>query len=475
MARVLFVQNMDYEFLGPMYISAMAKSRGHQCRVAIGNVLSDITPVIDQFRPDIVAFSVMTGGHHWARWMAGEIKDAFSIPNVFGGPHATFFPEFARECSVDMLVRGEGEETMVDILDRIDAGASFEGVPNLCYLKNGQLAQHPLRALRSDPDEYPFPDRHLYDAYQGRLDRHVRAVISSRGCPYHCTFCFEDSMRELYRGKGKHVRIRSIENVVEECRQLREESNVRVIYFADDVFGVNKRWLYNFLPVYKRDVGLEFICLLRADIVSSDEQYALHLAKAGCRSAFFGIETGNEDIRNRVLRKNLTNEQIIAAADLLHRAGIKFRAYNIVGLPDETLADAISTVELNIRIRTDYPWCSVFSPYPGTALAEYATQRGYLDPHFDCNELSQSFFLDSRLDLPKIREMQNLQKFFQTGVLWPKTLPLIKRLIRMKPNALLNYWFGLVYFYVFVRSEHRGFWDTLRFAVRNFRHVTRKR
>lgn len=474
MARLLFLQNIDYEFLGPMYISSMVKTHGHECRLALGQTLDDFAPVLNRYRPDLVAFSIMSGSHRWAREMAGAVKREYGIPNLFGGAHPTFFPQFANEPQVDMIVRGEGEETTLELLDRMEKHEAFDTIPNLCFRKGDRLVEQPLRSLRSDMDDYPFPDRHLYDALEGRLDRSVRNVITSRGCPFHCSFCFEDAMRDLYRGKGKYVRIRRIDKIVEECKQLKKETNVRLIYFADDVFGMNKAWLYEFLPIYKREVGLDFICLVRADIVASDEQYATRLAEGGCRSVFFGIESGNEQLRNRVLNKQLTDAQIFRCAHLLHRAGIKFRAYNIVGLPDETLSDAFSTVELNIKIQTDYPWCSVFSPFPGTALTEYAFRQGYLDEQFQYNALSQSFFLDSKLHLPNIREMENLQKFFQTAVLWPWTFPLVKRLIRLKPNRFFTGWFGFVYFLVYLKSERRHFWETLKFALRNFRHLLAK-
>ena len=281
-------------------------------------------------------------------------------------------------------------------------------------------------------------------------------------------------MRDLYQGKGKYVRIRKIEKVIEECKRLKNETDVRVIYFADDVFGMSKPWLYEFLPIYKKEVGLDFICLLRADIVASDEEYAFRLAEGGCRSVFFGVESGNERLRNLVLHKQLTDAQIIKAADWLHQAGIKFRAYNIMGLPEETLEDAFSTIELNIKIKTDYPWCSIFSPLPGTELTDYAFKQGYLDEQFEYNSLSQSFFLTSNLKLPHIEEMVNLQKFFQTVVLWPWTFPIVKRLIRRKPNRLFAWWFGLIYFYVYIKSERRNLWATFKFALRNFRHVLAK-
>ncbi len=474
MARLLFLQNLQYEYLGPMYIAASVRARGHGCELAFGRTTEDFAPVMDRFRPDVVGFSVMTGSHRWAVGVARDLKARYGVRTLVGGAHPTFFPDFVNEEGIDGLVRGEGEEACVDLLDRVDRNAGWEGIENLVWKRDGAVERNDVRTLRKDLDDYPFPDRRLYDALEGRVDRSVRTLITSRGCPFHCSFCFEDAMRDLYAGKGKYVRIRRIEPVIEECRELRDRHHVKTIYFADDVFGMSKPWLYEFMEVYRREVGLPFICLVRADLVASDPDYARNLKAGGCKSVFFGVESGNETLRNRVLVKQLTDDQIVQGARYLHEAGIPFRTYNIVGLPDETMKDAFSTVELNMRIKADYPWCSVFAPYPGTALAQYAQQRGYLPPSFDVEEIAGSFFTSSNLEGENIREKQNLQKFFQTAVRWPWTWPVIKRLIRLPSNRLFDAWFGWVYFLTYLKSEQKSFWKTLPFALRNWRHIFAK-
>lgn len=471
MAKLLFLQNQRTEFFGPMYISAMLKANGHDCRLAIGTELDDFRADIDEYRPDIVGFSIMTGGQEWARSMAVRIKEAYGLPNIFGGPHPTFFPEFAMEDGVDAILRGEGEHAILDVMERVGRGESYAGIPNIAHNAGGRLAEAPVRPLPDDIDIYPMPDRTLYAMLRGTGDDGVQRVITARGCPYLCTFCFQDSMRRLYRGKGRAMRVRSIDAVIAECRDIRERHGARVIYFADDAFGLDRKWMYAFLARYKAEVGLPFICLIRANVVAQDEGYAAALADAGCQSVFFGIETGNERLRNEVLKKNLSNAHIRTAAERIHAAGIKFRAYNILGLPDETLEDAFATLQLNIEVGTDYPWCSIFAPYPGTQLAAYAEERGYLAPDFDYGSLSGSFFVESRLALPHARELGNLQKFFQTAVLMPWTLPLIRRLIKLPPNPLFSLWFGFVYFIVFIRSERRNFLGTLKYALANAKHI----
>lgn len=473
MAKFLFLQNIHYEYLGPMYISSMVRKEGHECHLAVGNSMKDFQGEIEEFEPDLIGFSVMSGSHHWAIQIARGVKQRYRIPTILGGAHPTFFPEAISEEGVDMILRGEGEESVVELLDCVDRKKPLCDIQNIWY-KNGKIYKNDLRLLRSNLDDYPFPDRALYATLEGKIDRSVRNVITSRGCPWHCSFCFEDAMREIYQGKGKYVRLRSIENVVQECKELKRTTDVRVIYFADDVFGLSKKWLYEFLPMYKCKVGLPFICLVRADIVASDSEYAFRLAEGGCQSVFFGVESGNEYLRNKILVKQLTNKQIETAARNLHDAGIPFRTYNIVALPGEQLGDAFSTVELNIRIKADYPWCSVFSPFPGTALTQYAIDERYLEKDFDPDKLTQSFFTETKLKLNNSHALQNLQKFFQTAVLWPKTFPIIKKLIHLPPNLFFTMWFGLVYFYVYILSEKRTFWRTLVFALKNYKHVLAK-
>ncbi len=477
MARLLFLQNLEYELLGPMYISAMVKEHGHQCRLALGKNIADFTPIMEEYRPDVVGFSVMSGSHTWAVDMAGEVKEKHGIMNVFGGPHATFFPELIEEeQNVDMLVRGEGEEASLDLLNCIDGKRSLEaeGIPNTSIrTRHGTIIHNPLRNLENDLGKHPFPDRKLYDALEGRIDRTVRSVITSRGCPFHCTFCFNDSARLMYAGKGKYVRIREIDDVIQECLAIKRNTDVRTIFFMDDVFGINRKWLYEFLRIFKEEVGLEFVCLVRADIVASDEEYAFRLSEAGCSTVYFGIESGSEALRNTLLNKKLSNADIVKAADLLHRAKIKFRTFNILGLPGETLEDAFMTVDLNIGIKADYPWCSIFLPLPKTRLTEYAVEKGYLDKEY-LHRLPKSFFISSVLKNPWKDELVNLQRFFQTVVLWPRSLRIVKYLVRIKPNPVFKMWFGLVYFYIHIKSENREFWSSLKFAVRNVRHLIGK-
>ena len=234
-------------------------------------------------------------------------------------------------------------------------------------------------------------------------------------------------MRELYSGKGKYIRTRDIDKVLEEAKILRDTYNTKAIYFSDDVFGLDKKWLYEFLPKFKDQIGLPFLCLVRADVICKDEKYVQCLADNGCILVSFGIESGNEDIRNKMLGKKILNSQIYKAAELLHSAGIKFRTFNIIGLPGETLEDALSTVKINMDIKTDYPWCSTLCHCLVQNLLIMQWIQAVYRRDFTVNDLTPSFFSKSNLiNHPNIRELENLQKFFQTAVLWTMDIQIYK-------------------------------------------------
>jgi anaerobic magnesium-protoporphyrin IX monomethyl ester cyclase len=459
--------------MGPMYLSASLKRSGHDCRVFIGASADELLPALREYKPEIVAFSVMTGMHQWSLETARRVKEVLPCRIVFGGPHPTFFPEIIEQAAVDIICRGEGEGALTELADALSAGQSYRTIANL-WLRDadGGIVRNDVRPLCQDLDTLPEPDRELYAAYPELYHNPVQVVISSRGCPYDCTFCFNHQMAELYRGKGQYVRHRSPEVVVEEIKQIRKTKQVSRIFFADDTFALDKRWLNDFLPRYGDEIGLPFHCLVRINQV--DDRLAGLMRTNGCETVFFGIESGDEHIRNAVLKKAITDDEICRGAAILKKNGITFRTYNIVGFPGETIVQALKTVQLNIDIGTDFPWCSIFMPYPGTRLADYARDHGFLAGDLSPDSMEGSFHITSALTSPDRRQLANLHKFFQTAVLMPALLPMIRLLIRLPENFLFRIWFGIVYFHLYQRSEGRGFIKTFRAALRNGRFFKKR-
>lgn len=469
MARIVFLQRLYYEYGGPSIISAVLKKNGHSVNLLIGEKTRSFLNSIE--KPDIVAFSVMTGVHQWAIKIASEIKKEMDVLTVFGGAHPTYFPEMIEHHAVDVVCLGEGEYPMLDLAEAIDKDKDITDIPNLWVKRDERIYRNELRPLIENLDSLPLPDRQIYYHYSYLRKNPLKTFIAGRGCPYKCSFCFNPRLQEMYKGKGKYVRLRSPGNVIKEINKVKSEYGLKTVFFADDIFILDKKWLREFLPLYKKEICLPFTCDGRADTL--DEKTAGLLQEAGCFCIRFGIESGNEQIRNRILKKGITNAQIINTAQILRKHKIKFMTYNMVGIPEETMKNAFETVELNIKIKTNYPRCSILTPYPGTEIAEYAAQKKLLDES-PSKILASSQQFESIVVSKYKNQILNLHSFFQTVVIFPWTLGIVKKLVKLPPNPFFRIWWAIVYFFVFIRAERRNLLHTFVFAIRTLKTVFEK-
>jgi len=461
MARIAFVQTIWMEHLGVMYLSAVLKSKGHKTEVFIGTNIRHLVGDIKKYGPDIVGFSCTTGAHEIALKIAKEIKHCTSAITIFGGPHPTFFPEFIEEEGVDVICIGEGEGALADLADAVDKKTEIGNIPNLWIKQGKQIIKNNVRPLIDNLDSLPFPDRTIYYNKYPFLNLSQKVFIAGRGCPYKCTYCFNESLQELYSGKGKYVRFRSVENILAEISKTLKNYNFKTVYMCDDTFILNKIWLFEFLEKYKTKIKLPFFCLVRADLISED--IVEKLKSANCCTVFFGVESGDENIRNLVLGKRITDLQIIEAAKLLKRHKMNFRTYNMLGLPGETLKEAFKTIELNIKIKTDYPWCSILQPYPKTTIRRFAEERGMLKG----SVISKYFFKSSVINIPQIKQLSNLQKLFYWTVKAPSIKPIVRILIKLPSNPVFDLLFLLGYAYSYYKSECLSFLEFLQIGRRN--------
>ena len=474
MAKILFIQEDEWPKLGIMYLSGTLKKHGHEVDIVVGSEFEEIEPCLRSFQPDVVGFSIMTGDHHWGASIACKIKAQFDVVTLFGGPHVTFFPDFIHEKYVDAIIRGDGELACLAFMDYIDGKENRSQIKNLWYKKGEEVFENEMGELE-DINSVPFPDRSLYQKYEDRMDFSVLYMLTTRGCPYKCTFCFEEELQNIYKGLGQYVRVRTPENIFAEIKEcISQGVSFEHVMFLDDVFGINKVWLYDFLEKYKKEIDLPYICLVRADLVHKGDDYAQRLADAGCVTVAFGIESGTENLRQLSLQKQLTDQQIVEATRELHAAGIKIKTYNLFGFPGETIEDAFSTVEINMKIRADFPQSNLFIPFPKTGLAEYAMENGYLKKDFDVDDIRNDTFIHSILKSPYSREFERINKFFQTAVWFPFLWPLIKKYCVSKIHhpalqRLEDLWFSFIYFLIYWRSSKRSVFKLIPYGIKNLR------
>ena len=265
MAKVLFLQNLPFEYIGPMHISALLKNYGHDCRLLILSEHKNYLYEIMEYDPDLIGFSTMTGPHKWVLKIATEIKENVNYPVLLGGSHPTFFPEIIHEPCVDMVCLGEGEFAVLELADKLDKGEDITNIQNLWIKKDGQIIKNDLRPLVEDLDKLPFPDRALYD--DCKILRSVPAMkfLTGRGCPYRCTFCFNHKFNEIYRGLGRIVRKRSVDSLIKEIKDTVQKYKLKLIRFPDDTFTGKQKWLLEFLHKYKQEIKLPFTGLAQAN------------------------------------------------------------------------------------------------------------------------------------------------------------------------------------------------------------------
>lgn len=466
MARVIFLQRIWHEYGAPEIIAAVLRKYGHTVDLFIEQGSG---PLLDKIRPDdIVVFSTMTGEHHWALRVAAEIKERTNVLAVFGGPHPTYFPDIINHPAVDIACRGEGEFAMLDLANARDKGEDFSDIPNLLVKQGNKIKENEVRPLISNLDSLPFPDRGIYYKYRLITESPLKTFMAGRGCPFSCSFCFNEKLRLIYSNKGSYVRLRSPRNLINEIKETEAKYGLSSIYFVDDLFVFNLGWLKEFSPIYKKEIKKPFVC--SAHVNTLNEEAISLLKDSGCYAVSFGIETGNEKLRSELFNKRITNDQIEDVGRLLKKYKLKSLSFNIIGFPGETAEDALETIRLNIKIGVDYPRCSILTPYPGTRIAEHFKEKIKVE---DIRSTSQQ--LKISFEVPNPKELYNLHSFFQTAVIFPWSLWLIKKLVRFPPNILFRIWWAIIYFYVFVKSEARDPARTLASVFKTFGFAFNKR
>ncbi|MDD4984297.1 MAG: radical SAM protein [Dehalococcoidales bacterium] len=345
-------------------------------------------------KPDIIGFTVMSNqlGYvtQWSKW----IKSECDIPVVCGGVHAILNPEETLALSgVDMVCAGEGEHAVLD---------------NRFWFKDtdGKAVRCAPYNLIDNLDELPFPDYSLFDNERMMARRGgAFAVICSRGCPHNCYYCSNHALRKQQKGLGRYFRYRSVDNTIEMLSDIAAKyQGIRQFSFADDIFGLSRKWVLEFCEKYPRKMSIPFACNLRAE--SATRELLVSLRDAGCREIEMGIESGSEELRSKVLNRKMTNQQIRDAFTTARSAGIRTRAYNMVGLPGETADMVRETIALNREVKPDELAVFYYYPFPGTKLYAVCADKGMLSSQNSTNYVAKSV-----LDLRTIRP-QELNKLY---------------------------------------------------------------
>jgi radical SAM superfamily enzyme YgiQ (UPF0313 family) len=437
MGKFLFVQdNGVNENIGVMSIAGLLKAHGHEVDlIIVDEHRHDYLQRIDDYNPDLIGFSFMTGNRKWAAATAQEIKQARNTPIIFGGVHPTLFPEDIDFAYVDFLCIGEGEYPVLELMNTMMAGQDYSAIENLWIKKDAAIIKNPLRNLIDNFDELPLPYREIYYKYKFIRDLPIKRFISGVGCPYKCTFCHNPLERKIFQGLGPHVRKKSPERVIEEIKHVKNNYVLKRVHFSDDLFVIDKQWLARFLELYRREIDIPFSCNIRIDQI--DEKTVRDMKDSKCWGMSFGIESGCEKIRNGILKKNLKQQDIIDNAAIISKYGIKTIVTNLMGLPGETIDDAFKTIELNQQIKVNYTRANVLVPYPKTEIVDYAIAQHLLPADYGIDNFDQ-VLRKAMIKSPHAKEFENLCALFNITVKFPFLTPITRKVIKLPFSGIFS-------------------------------------
>jgi len=388
-----------WENLGIGYLAALARREGH----AVGLLFDDglfsdhialslepLRHLLDPWpqmkaqllleKPDLIGINIFSSGYQWARELARRIRSVYpNIVIIGGGPHATVAPlnVLEKENEFDAVLVGEGEKAWLELLHRFDGKTALPQDIKGLWVKNtrSEIIENGWGELVEDLDDLPFPDKNIFAPYYPHEKTY--GIITSRGCPYACSFCQNNAFKRQYGQTWSRVRHRSPENVIEELRQARRTYNFESVHFIDDCFSSDKKWLKRFLDMYGREIGLPFRCINHP--ANLDEERVRLLKEAGCHSVVIGVQSWDNNVRSKLYGRRESDEQIRAAFEMAEKAGLHTIANHICGSPEETLSDLAQAcsayADLNIsRIATFH-----LTYFPGADITSKAYKLGWIN------------------------------------------------------------------------------------------------
>lgn len=356
--------------IGLASVAAALEKANYPVTILDANALrlqpADVVPLITDAQ--VVGLTAVTPTISNAMSIARSLKQANpQLTIILGGAHATLLPDdtLARTPEIDIIVRGEGEETIIDLLQAIEAKKPLDNIPGINYRHNGKVINTANRPENVDMDSLPFLAYHLlpWQKYRphpphGRV-LPFAAIVTSRGCPYHCAYCSKPIF-------GNKFRAQSPERVLEEIIYIKDKFGIKEIAFYDDVFTLNKKRALEIADgMLSKGVNMQWTCETRVNLV--DKELLRHIKQAGCYAIAYGIESASPEILKNI-SKDISLEQVEEAVRISREAGLETIGYFMIGSPGETPETISKTIQFAKKLKLDFAQFSVTTPFPGTEL-----------------------------------------------------------------------------------------------------------
>ncbi len=353
---------------GLMVLGAAAVFRGHECEVFIPAAERGLGRSLRRFSPAAVVFQPTTGFVGWALEQARRVRAMTGgAPNLFTGGHATDHPELVREPGVDLVLVGDPETTLPEILFKIFKERDLPGTSGTVALADdGTLLRGPERAFEDDLDHLPLPDLEIYRRYAFVQKQTTLAFAVGRGGFENTHAGFRIGLKELHR-RFRPARRHSVEEAIQRLNLLvHQHRRARRVAFKDDTLLTDRAHALALLERYRHEVGLPFSCVARPDLL--DGELVGALAQAGCDLVRLGVESGDEGLRSAALGVDVSDDQVRGAVGRLRDRGIAVHTINFLGLPGETMETATRTLDLNLELRPDHAFAILLADEDGATI-----------------------------------------------------------------------------------------------------------
>lgn len=384
-------QNRREYILGLSYLASTLRINGYSdlqylnfFNMPWSETESMTVKALEDFKPNVILISFFTinriAGCKTAK-IAKELDPSVKV--VVGGIHPSFmYHQILLNYPVDAVCIGEGEDTVLELLNSFKDNRAIDGVKGIAYKKGGIVLETTRRPFIKDLDTIPFPAHDFHKDYLNRTQRGY--LISSRGCPYGCQFC---STTQFW---GKSWRARTSKNTVDEIEMLIRYYGINHINFMDDEFTLNrKRTIEICKEIIDRGFRITWNCATRVDTI--DEEQLEWMMKSGCNDISLGIESGSPKILKSIGKK-IKVEEIIKAFELLDKYGLSRGAYMMVGNPGEDKNSINETIQLVKKLKLDVPSVAVAELYPGTPLYDIAKGKGFISDDYWLKESPPPFY-----------------------------------------------------------------------------------
>ncbi len=394
--------------LGIGYLAAILEKNGYDVNVidcqALKLTLSEVENELRKRQPDMVGLTSTTLTYKSALNIIKVAKNA--LPNcltLLGGSHVTFWDEEAlNECpQLDIIVRGEGENTILELAKTVEKGESFHDIVGTTCRKGDEVVKNPDRPHIEDLDSLPFPAFHLWPIEQfKKYGKIIFPVMTSRGCTFWCDFC------SAVRMFGRKYRMRSPQKVVDELEFLYKKYGEEQYTFYDDAFTVNQARTEEIChEILKRGLKIKWDCETRVDMVT--KELLQKMKDAGCIAVWFGVEAGSEKVIE-AMGKGISLKQTFNAFKWANEVGLMTVASMILGFPGETRETAMESIKLLERIKSDEIGVYIATPYPGTPMYDYVKKMGWIKiTDFNKYDTATPIFETPTMSMKELRELHD--------------------------------------------------------------------